>query len=100
VDCAERAIIFNIKIDNAGGINHNFSSLQTLVHLRHFSGLSGSGDRNMDMSTISRKLGTLILFGVPAIIGGGIVYYLFDSYTPVVVYEVLLGITALGFISK
>ena len=54
----------------------------------------------MDMSIISRKLGTLILFGVPAIIGGGIVYYFFNSYTPVVVYEVLLGFTALGFISK
>ena len=32
VDCAKRAIIFNIKIENAEGINHNFSSLQTLVH--------------------------------------------------------------------
>ena len=32
MDCAKRAIIFNIKIENAEGINHNFSSLQTLVH--------------------------------------------------------------------
>ncbi len=54
----------------------------------------------MDMSEISRKIGTMILMGVPAIVGGGIVYYLFGSYTPVVVYEVLLGITALGFISR
>jgi len=36
MDYAKRAIIFNIKIDHAfrvtEGINHNFSSLQTLVH--------------------------------------------------------------------
>lgn len=52
------------------------------------------------MTTISRKIGTLVLTGVPAIIGGGIVYYLFDSYTPVIVYEILLGFTMLGFVSK
>ena len=30
MDCAKRAVIFNIKNENAEGINHNFSSLQTL----------------------------------------------------------------------
>lgn len=54
----------------------------------------------MEMSVISRKVGTMVLMGVPAIIGGGIVYYIFGSYTPVIVYEVLLGFAALGFISR
>jgi len=54
----------------------------------------------MDMSIISRKLGTMVLMGVPAIIGGGLVYYGFQNYTALIVYEVLLGLTALGFISK
>jgi hypothetical protein len=47
---------------------------------------------------ISRNLGVLVVFGVPAIIGGGIVYYFFQSYTAMIVYEVLLGFAALGFI--
>jgi len=47
-----------------------------------------------------RNLGILVVFGVPAIIGGGIVYDFFQSYTPVIVYEILLGFAALGFISK
>lgn len=54
----------------------------------------------MSMPVISRKLGTLVLMGVPAIIGGGLVYYAFGNYTALVVYEVLLGFTALGCISK
>jgi zinc transporter ZupT len=54
----------------------------------------------MVFMTISRKLGILVIFGVPAIIGGGIVYYLFQGYTPVIIYEILLGFAALGFISK
>jgi hypothetical protein len=36
MDCAKRAITFNINIENANGINHNFRSLQTLVHLLLF----------------------------------------------------------------
>ncbi|MCU0600592.1 MAG: hypothetical protein MUE70_15200 [Desulfobacterales bacterium] len=48
--------------------------------------------------SISRKLGILVVFGVPAIIGGGIVYYIFQSYTPMIVYEIILGFAALGFI--
>ncbi|MBF0101442.1 MAG: hypothetical protein HQK77_11090 [Desulfobacterales bacterium] len=48
--------------------------------------------------TVSRKIGIMILCGVPAIIGGGIVYALFHNYTPVMIYEGLLYITALGFV--
>ena len=49
---------------------------------------------------ISRKLGILVFFGVPAIIGGGIVYGLAGSYTPVVIYEILLYIVAGAVVSK
>jgi hypothetical protein len=38
---------------------------------------------------ISRKLGILVFFGIPAIIGGGIVYAIFGSYPPVAIYEIL-----------
>ncbi len=49
---------------------------------------------------ISRKLGILVFCGVPAIVGGGIVYAVLGSYTPVFIYEILLLFAAGGFISK
>jgi hypothetical protein len=49
---------------------------------------------------ISRKLGILVFFGIPAIIGGGIVYAIFGSYPPVAIYEILLIGIAVGFLSK
>ena len=49
---------------------------------------------------VSRKLGILVIFGVPAIIGGGIVYAIFHSYIPVFVYEILLIFVAGAFVSK
>ncbi|MGA6925065.1 MAG: hypothetical protein WBY88_05240 [Desulfosarcina sp.] len=49
---------------------------------------------------VSRKLGILVFCGVPAIIGGGIIYGLTGSYIPVVVYEVLLYLMAGAIISK
>jgi len=50
--------------------------------------------------SISRRLGILIVCGVPAIIGGGIVYTIFHSYTPMIVYEALLALAALGYVIK
>ena len=51
--------------------------------------------------SISRKLGILVFCGVPAIIGGGILYALFGhSFTPVIIYETLLMLTAGAFLSK
>ena len=50
--------------------------------------------------SIARKLGTLVVFGVPAIVGGGIVYAIFGSYIPVVVFEGLLILAAVGLISR
>ena len=50
--------------------------------------------------SISRKLGVLVFFMVPAIIGGGIIFHAFHGYTPVVVYEVVLYLIAGGFLSR
>ena len=36
---------------------------------------------------ISRRLGTLVVCAVPAIIGGGIIYGIFGDYVPVFIYE-------------
>ncbi len=47
---------------------------------------------------IPRKLGILIYTMAPAIIGGGIVYHFFGSYTHVIIFEILLVFAALGLI--
>jgi len=49
---------------------------------------------------ISRKLGILVVCGVPAIVGGGIVYGIFGSYVPVFIFETLLLLVAGGLISR
>ena len=49
---------------------------------------------------ISRKLGIMVFSAVPAIIGGGIVYHFFGSFTQVIVYEGLLLMATLGCISR
>lgn len=49
---------------------------------------------------ISRRLGTLVVFAVPAIIGGGIVYALFRNYVAVFAYEIILLFVAGGFAGK
>lgn len=49
---------------------------------------------------ISRKLGILVFSGVPAIIGGGIIYGLAGSYVPVAVYEISLYLVVGALISK
>lgn len=50
--------------------------------------------------SISRRLGTLVFFGVPAIIGGGIVYGFFESYVSVFVYETILLFVAGAMVSR
>ena len=51
--------------------------------------------------SISRKLGILVFFGVPAIIGGGITYAIFGgNYLPVFIYETILLLIAGVFFSK
>jgi hypothetical protein len=49
---------------------------------------------------VSRKIGILVFCGVPAIIGGGILYHFFHSYTIVGAYEFLLLLTAGAFVSR
>jgi len=49
---------------------------------------------------MSKRLGTLVVFGVPVVIGGGIVYALFGSYVSVFAYEIILLLVAGGFASK
>ena len=49
---------------------------------------------------ISRKLAILVYCAVPAIIGGGIVFAIFDSWTPVFIYEILLLFAVGGFVAR
>ncbi len=49
---------------------------------------------------ISRKLGILVFCGVPAIVGGGILFGIFHSYIPVAVFEILLLLVAGAFVSR
>jgi hypothetical protein len=49
---------------------------------------------------VSRRIGILVFFGVPAIIGGGVIYGLTHSYAPVIVYEVFLLLLAGALVSR
>lgn len=49
---------------------------------------------------VSRKLGILVFCAMPAIIGGGILYHLFQSYAVVGVYEFVLICAAGAFVSR
>jgi hypothetical protein len=49
---------------------------------------------------ISRRLGIMVFMAVPAIIGGGFVYAIFDSLTPMWIYEALLLLTAGALVSR
>lgn len=48
----------------------------------------------------SRMLGILIIFGVPVIIGGGVVYALTHSWPATFVFEIILAFAALGVAIK
>ena len=48
----------------------------------------------------AQKLGILIFTGVPAIMGGGIIYHLFSSMAPVIVYEAALYLAVAIFCLK
>ncbi len=49
---------------------------------------------------VSRRLGILVFCGVPAIIGGGIVYAIFGSYIPMFIYELILIMAAGALVSR
>jgi hypothetical protein len=59
-----------------------------------------SGRRAKGKMTVARKLGILVFFGVPAIIGGGFVYAIFHDMTAVWIYEVILLLLAGAFIAR
>ncbi len=50
--------------------------------------------------SIARRLGILVFCAVPAIIGGGILYGIGESYTPVIIWEIILILLAGGIISR
>jgi len=50
--------------------------------------------------SISRKLGILVFFGVPAIIGGGIIYWLTYSYPIMFTYQAILVLIAGAWVSR
>jgi zinc transporter ZupT len=49
---------------------------------------------------VARKLGILVFCAVPAIVGGGIVYFTFDSLPALFFYEVMLVAAAGAFVSR
>jgi hypothetical protein len=49
---------------------------------------------------VARKLGILIFCAVPAIVGGGIVYFTSNSLTALFIYEVILLLGAGAFVSR
>jgi zinc transporter ZupT len=49
---------------------------------------------------VARKLGILVFCAVPAVVGGGIVYYAFSSLTAVFIYEIILLVAAGAFVSR
>jgi hypothetical protein len=49
---------------------------------------------------VARKLGIVVFCAVPAIVGGGVVYFTFGSLTAVAIYEVLLLVGAGAFVSR
>ncbi|MFZ5564037.1 MAG: hypothetical protein ACOZBW_08280 [Thermodesulfobacteriota bacterium] len=50
--------------------------------------------------SLPRLLGTLVVFAVPAIIGGGIVFHFMGNYTAVFAYEFMLLLAAGGFVAR
>lgn len=56
--------------------------------------------KEITLMETTQKLGILIFTGVPAIMGGGIVFALFGTLLPVIIFEVLLYLAVVGFCLK
>jgi hypothetical protein len=50
--------------------------------------------------SVARKLGILVFFGVPVIIGGGIVYAIFDDLAAIFIYQAILLLGAGAFVAR
>ena len=48
----------------------------------------------------ARKLGILVFCGVPAIIGGGIVYAIFNDLTAIFIFETILLLGVGAYIAR
>ena len=49
---------------------------------------------------VARKMGIMVFFAVPAIIGGGVVYHFTHDYTIMFVYQAILALIAGGFLAR
>lgn len=47
---------------------------------------------------IPRRIGIAIDFGVPAIVGGGLIHYFSESWTAVVVFEIVLMVIMISLV--
>lgn len=52
------------------------------------------------IESIGRKIGILVVFGIPVIVGGGIVYHFAQSFPAMYAFEAVLVLVALGFVSR
>lgn len=59
--------------------------------------LNCSLDRRLHMD-IPRRIGIAIDFGVPAIVGGGLTHYFSESWTAVVVFEIVLMVIMISLV--
>ncbi|MCG6906479.1 MAG: hypothetical protein LJE63_07630 [Desulfobacteraceae bacterium] len=59
-----------------------------------------AAQRSQAIMDISRRLAILVVFGVPVIVGGGIVFALFGDLKPVLIYQVLLLLVAGALVSR
>jgi hypothetical protein len=66
------------------------------IELNADSNLKGG----LGIMNVPRKLGILVFFAVPAIVGGGIVYAIFDDLTPMFIYQAILMLGAGAFIAR
>jgi zinc transporter ZupT len=78
-------------------LNADFFSLLQQQLLLTIKTTSQMGE---DQMNVSRKLGILVFCGVPAIVGGGILYAIYGSYLPVFVFELLLIFAAGSYVSR
>lgn len=80
-----------------GGAGHGIIIVPGRLKGHHRSFIIDIWEVIMD---ISRRLGILVFCAVPAIIGGGIIYAIFDNLTAMWIYEALLVVTAGALVSR
>ena len=56
--------------------------------------------RRMQMENWGWRLGMMILAGVPSIVGSGILWDIFQKWTPIIIWEVVLLLLLILFLIK